>query len=161
MSETFAAPSAPAPAGIALDRALASLRKLEPAARAFWIHDLDAFAARAARLRAAFAPLRAHLAYALKANGLPALVRAACAAGLEADAGSLGELALAETCGFPRERRTLSGNGRTPEEAAWAASRGVATVSADHVGELDLLEEAAARGRRARCAWRCASTPAS
>ena len=135
--------AAPAPGGIALDRALASLRTLEPAARAFWIYDLDAFAARAGRLRAAFAPLSAHLAYALKANGLPALVRAACAAGLEADAGSLGELGLAKHCGFPAARRTLSGNGRTPEEAAWAATHGVARISADHVGELERLEQAA------------------
>jgi diaminopimelate decarboxylase len=134
---------APVPGGIPLDEALAALRTLEPSARAFWIHDLDAFAARAARLRAAFAPLNAHLAYALKANGLPALVRAACAAGLEADAGSLGELVLAEHGGFPAARRTLSGNGRTIEEAAWIASRGVAMVSADHVGELDLLDAAA------------------
>jgi diaminopimelate decarboxylase len=145
MNDRTPYPAAPAPGDITLDRALAALRTLEPAARAFWIHDLDAFAARAARLRAALAPLRAHVAYALKANGLPALVRAACAAGLECDAGSLGELALAEACGFPALRRTLSGNGRTPEEAAWAATRGVAMVSADHVGELDLLEEAAAR----------------
>ena len=143
MSESPNATPAPAPGGIALNRALAALRTLEPHARAFWIHDLDAFAARAARLRAAFAPLSEHLAYALKANGLPALVRAACAAGLEADAGSLGELALAEACGFPAARRTLSGNGRTSEEAAWAAVHGVAAISADHVGELDLLEAAA------------------
>jgi diaminopimelate decarboxylase len=137
--------AAPEPGGIPLDRALAALRALDPAARAFWIHDLDAFAARAARLRAAFAPLGGRLAFALKANGLPAVARAAHAAGLEADAGSLGELALAEAAGFGRERRTLSGNGRTPEEAAWVAAHGVEAVSADHVGELDLLEEAAAR----------------
>ena len=134
---------APTPGGVALDRALAALRTLEPAARAFWIHDLDAFAARAARMRAAFAPMRAHLAYALKANGLPALVRAASAAGLDADAGSLGELVLADACGFAAPRRTLSGNGRTIEEAAWVARHGVARVSADHVGELDLFEQAA------------------
>ncbi len=129
--------------GVPLDQAHATLRSLEPHARAFWIHDLDAFAARAARLQRAFAPLGAHLAYALKANGLPALVRAASAAGLEADAGSLGELVLAERCGFDAPRRTLSGNGHTPEEAEWVARHGVAMVSADHVGELDLLEQAA------------------
>ena len=148
-------PAAPAPGGIPLDRALAALRTLDASARAFWIHDLDAFVARAARLRAAFAPFAAHLAYALKANGLPALVRAACAAGLDADAGSLGELALAEHAGFSAARRTLSGNGRTPEEAAWAARRGVAAVSADHVGELDLLDAAAgAAGTTLRVALR-------
>lgn len=146
---------APVPGGLALGRAHAALRRADPAARAFWIHDLDAFAARAARLRAAFAPLGAHLAYALKANGLPALVRGACAAGLEADAGSLGELALAERCGFGAARRTLSGNGRTPEEAAWVAAHGIAMVSADHVGELDLLEQAARdAGRTVRVALR-------
>jgi diaminopimelate decarboxylase len=130
--------------GIPLDSLLASLREREPAARAFWAYDLDGFGARAARLRAALAPLGAHAAYALKANGLPALARAAAAAGLDADAGSLGELALAEHAGFGAERRTLSGNGRTREEAEWAATRGVAVVSADHVGELDLLDRAAA-----------------
>lgn len=130
--------------GVPLAAMLGSLRALEPAARAFWAYDLDGFAGRAQRLLRAFEPLGAHVAYALKANGLPALARAAAAAGLDADAGSLGELVLAEHAGFAGPRRTLSGNGRTPEEAAWAATRGVAVVSADHVGELDLLERAAA-----------------
>lgn len=141
--------------GVTLEAMHASLRELEPSARAFWAYDLDAFAARAARLRAALAPLGSHAAYALKANGLPALVRAAAAASLDADAGSLGELALAEHAGFGPGRRTLSGNGRTPEEAAWAATRGVAVVSADHVGELELLEREAARaGAKVRVALR-------
>lgn len=131
--------------GVPLEAMHALLRARDPAARAFWAYDLDGFAARAARLRAALAPLGSHVAYALKANGLPALARAAAAAGLDADAGSLGELALAEHAGFGAARRTLSGNGRTREEADWAATRGVAVVSADHVGELDLLETAAAR----------------
>jgi diaminopimelate decarboxylase len=134
--------------GVPIESALASLRALDPAARAFWMYDLDAFAARAARLRAALAPLGSHVAYALKANGLPALARCAAASGLEADAGSLGELFLAERAGFAAARRTLSGNGRTPEEADWAVTHGVAVVSADHVGELDLLERAAARASR-------------
>jgi len=124
-------------------RALAALRRVEPAARAYWLYDLDAFAARAARVRTALAPLEAGVAYALKANGLPAIARAARAAGLDADAGSLGELALAAHAGFDASRRTLSGNGRTPEEAAWIARHGVAMVSADSVGELELLEAAA------------------
>ncbi|MCC6349638.1 MAG: diaminopimelate decarboxylase [Candidatus Eisenbacteria bacterium] len=141
--------------GVPLDELLASLRRRDPAARAFWAYDLDAFTARAHRLLAALAPLGAHAAYALKANGLPALARTAAAAGLDADAGSLGELALAGHAGFGPGRRTLSGNGRTREEADWAATHGVAFVSADHVGELDLLEDAAARsGAKLRVALR-------
>lgn len=130
--------------GIALTDALARLRRLEPQARAFWIYDLDALRARAARLLAAFAPQGVHVAYALKANGCPALVRIAREAGLHADAGSLGELMLAAACGYDAQRLTLSGNGRTLEEAAWVCAHGVSAVSADHVGELDLLQAASA-----------------
>ena len=130
--------------GIVPARAMARLRAVDAHARAFWLYDLDAFATRAKRLLTAFAPLGSHLAYALKANGLPALVRAAHAAGLAADAGSLGELELARACGFAAAQRTLSGNGHTFEEATWVAQHGVAVVSADHVAELEVLQRAVA-----------------
>jgi len=141
--------------GVPLGRVLPALRALEPQARACWVYDLDAFGARAARFRAAFAPLAPLIAYAIKANGLPALLEAAHRAGLGADAGSLGELELAQGAGFGPAQRALNGNGRTAEEAAWVARRGVALVNADHVPELDLLErEAAAAGTRVRVALR-------
>lgn len=130
--------------GIALDDALAALRRHDPSARAFWLYDVDAFRARAARLLGAFGREGVHVAYALKANGCGALVRAARESGLDADAGSIGELELAAAYGYDAAHLTLSGNGRTREEAAWVCARGVAAVSADHVGELDLLEGAAA-----------------
>ncbi len=145
--------------GVAPVAALAALRRLEPATRAFWLTDLDAFAARARRLVAAFATLESpggvRLAYALKANALPALLARAAAEGLAADCGSLGELVAAGRAGFGAARRTLTGNGRTSEEAAWAAREGVAFVSADAVGELDLLNDAAhAAGTRVSVALR-------
>ncbi len=138
-----------------LARAHALLNRVAPGSRAFWFYDLDALAARAARLVAALVPLEPRIAYALKANGLPAIARTLREAGLNADAGSLGELLLAERCGFDAAHRTLSGNGRTPEEAAWVAEHGVAAVSADLPDELDLLEACAARtGARLRVALR-------
>ena len=120
------------------------LRAAHPSARAFWFLDLDMVAARAQRLRSSLSILNPRIAYALKANGLPALARVLRECGLHADAGSLGELLLAREGGFDAAHRTLSGNGRTPEEAEWAARHGVAAVSADHPAELDLLEQAAA-----------------
>jgi len=136
-------------------RAHALLNAHTPASRAFWLYDLDAIAERAARVRTALSPLLPKISYALKANGLPAIIRVMREAGLDVDAGSLGELELAAACGFDASHRTLSGNGRTPEEAAWAAAHGVAQVSADHPGELDLLEIAAARAHtRVRVALR-------
>ena len=126
----------------------ARLAARHPGARAFWWLDLDAVRARAETLREAFAPLHPRMAYALKANGLPALVRVVRESGLHVDAGSLGELELARACGLDAAHRTLSGNGRTPEEADWVAQHGVAMVSADHPGELDLLQAAASRRDR-------------
>lgn len=138
-----------------LARAHAALNAQHPGTRAFWLYDLDHVRARAAHLKHHLNPLRPRVHYALKANGLPALVRALREAGLGADAGSLGELELARSCGFPSGARTLSGNGRTPEEAAWAARHGVEAVSADTSDELHLLErEAASVGVRMNVALR-------
>jgi diaminopimelate decarboxylase len=152
------ADSAASPAAFAtgtIARAHAALGRLEPGARAFWLYDLDALEARARRLARAFAPLAAVHAYALKANALPALIARVHATGLAAEAGSLGELALAHAAGFPAAKRVLNGNGRTREEATWVADHGVHSVNADHVGELDLLEAVAARaGARVRVALR-------
>jgi len=140
---------------LALARAHAALNAAHPGSRAFWFTDLDAVRARAEHLKYHLKSLRPRLHYALKANGLPAIARALREVGLGADAGSLGELELARACGFPAGGRTLSGNGRTPEEAEWVVRHGVEAVSADHPGELDLLERVAARaGARVRVALR-------
>ena len=130
--------------GVALARVLPALRALEPEARACWAYDLDAFTARARRMVSAFAPLGARVAQALKANALPVLLERAREAGLAAEAGSLGELRIADALGFAADQRILNGNGRSPEEAAWVATHGAHSVNADHLGELDLLERAAA-----------------
>ena len=138
-----------------LVRAFRALNARTPGTRAFWLYDLDAIRARAEALKHHFKSLSPRIAYALKANGLPAIARALHDCGLGADAGSLGELELARVCGFPAGARTLSGNGRTAEEAAWVARHGVETVSADAPQELGLLErEAAKAGTRLRVALR-------
>ena len=138
----------PAAGGVALERAFAALRVLEPGCHACYVYDLDALEARARRFRAAFAALDPLTAFALKANGLPAVLERLRGAGVGAEAGSLGELELAAACGCAAEMRVLNGNGRTPEEAEWAARQGVHSVNADHVAELDLLERAAAAHAR-------------
>ena len=58
--------------------------------------------------------------------------------------GVAGRAGAGAAAGFGAERRILNGNGKTPEELDWAAWRGVALLNADHVGELDVLERAAA-----------------
>jgi diaminopimelate decarboxylase len=131
--------------GVPLDRAFAALRTVEPQAHACWVYDLDALEARARRFRAAFEALAPLAALAIKSNALPALLERARAAGLGAEAGSLGELEIARAAGFGAGARVLNGNGRTREEAAWVVREGVHSVNADAVEELDLLEREAAR----------------
>ena len=141
--------------GVSLERALESLRRLEPSARAFYAYDLDAIETRIQRFRGAFAPLGALCAYAIKANALPAILEVLNGQGAGAEAGSVGELELAAATGFSAGRRLLNGNGRTREEAEWAARRGVHSINADHVSELDLIEDVASReGRSVRVALR-------
>jgi diaminopimelate decarboxylase len=141
--------------GVPLDRVLPALRRADAGARACWVYDLDALESRARRMRTAFAPISAHIAYALKANSLPALLATLRDAGLSAEAGSLGELEQAARAGFAASDMVLNGNGRTPEEAAWAAAHGIHSVNADSIEELELLEASAARaGRTLRVALR-------
>jgi diaminopimelate decarboxylase len=138
-----------------LVRAHRALTARTPGTHAFWFYDLDAIRDRAAALKHHLKSLAPRLSYALKANGLPAIARTLHDCGFGADAGSLGELELARACGFPAGARTLSGNGRTSEEAAWVAHHGVEAVSADAPQELELLEREAARaGVRLRIALR-------
>lgn len=141
--------------GLPLDRLFERLERLEPRADGCYVYDLDMVAARARAFAAAVAPVRGFAAYALKANGLPALLERLEREGFGADAGSLGELALADAAGFAGERTLLNGNGRDAAEAEWAVTRGLRLVNADLVEELDLLERAAARhDRRLRVALR-------
>ncbi len=141
--------------GVPLDRVFAGLARLEPAADACYAYDLDAIAARARAFGRAFEAVSAFAAYAMKANGLPALLERLAREGFGADAGSLGELELAAAAGFPPGHTVLNGNGRTAAEADRAAARGLRLVNADLVEELDLLEAACARhDRRLRVALR-------
>ena len=141
--------------GVALDRVLPALRRLEPGAAACWVYDLDLIEARARRFQAAFGPFGVRSAYALKANALPSLLARVRRAGLAAEAGSIGELRIAQRAGFAAADRILNGNGRTDAEAAFAAHEGVHSINADHIDELTLLDQHAARaGVRVRVALR-------
>ena len=155
MSASPRALEAPLIGGVALDRAFAALRRLEPGTHACWCYDLDALEARARRLQAAFVALEPLAAYALKANALPALLESLRSTGLGAEAGSIGELEAAAASGFPAAGRVLNGNGRTAEEAEWVVREGVHSINGDSAAELELLERHAARaGGRVRVALR-------
>jgi len=76
------------------------MRRVDPGVHAFYLYDLDALATRARRFRDAFSGVNALAAYAVKANGLPAILDCLCLQGVGAEAGSVGELELAVASGF-------------------------------------------------------------
>lgn len=129
--------------GLPLDRLFKAVRTREPLAEAFYAYDLDLVAQRARTFQRAMSGVDAFAAYALKANGLPHLLEHLNALEFGADAGSLGELVLAEAAGFPGARTVLNGNARSQAEAEHAAARGLRHVNVDLPEELDLLERAA------------------
>lgn len=146
--QTAQAPDQPAPP-LSLEPASIDLVDLaERFGTPAYVYDLDLVAARAAALRAILPPTW-DLAYALKANPAPPLLRHLAAAGLGADVASLGEFRAALVAGFPAGRIVVTGPGKRDVELQAAVEAGVRAVTVESSGEFARLERfAAAAGKR-------------
>ena len=102
-----------------------------------YVTDLDAAVA-AARDWTAVLPAGALVAYAVKANPDPALLRRLADDGFGAEVVGPVELALALRAGVPPERIVVNGVGQTDDDLADAARTG-ALVNAESLGALDAL----------------------
>ncbi len=119
----------------------------------FYVYSLDAVLQRARAFQQAFP--RAWLAFALKANRHPPLLRALAAAGLGADVVSLGEWRAALAAGFPPARIVVNGNAKSDALLRAAIAAGAASINLDAAEELPRVVDAArAVGRRAAVAVR-------
>ena len=108
---------------------------------------------RARAFRAAFP--QALVAFALKANRQPALLRALAGWGLGADVVSLGEWRAARAAGFPPARVVVNGNAKSDALLRAAIAEGAHSLNLDAAEEVPRLVAAArAVGRRARVAVR-------
>ncbi len=95
-------------------------------------------------------PARSLVAYAMKANGSPAILRLLAGLGAGADVVSGGELYWALRCGIPAERIVMSGVGKRDDEIAAAIDAGIRAIHVESEPELDVVADLArARGRRA------------
>ena len=122
-----------------------------------YVYSAPVVQGRLAALQAAFAacgyPYAMH--YALKANSALGLVRLVRAAGADADANSIGEIAVAQRAGFRPDQIVFTGVGKSPEELSRAVALDLKTINAESEGELDRLDAIAqAQGRRVRVALR-------
>lgn len=105
--------------------------------------DLDVLDATIAEFEAACAPHNIAIAYAGKALLITALASYLARTSLKLDVCSLGELLTAERAGFPADRVTLHGCGKTDAELQAAIDRRVGTIVVDNLDELARLGELA------------------
>jgi diaminopimelate decarboxylase len=111
-----------------------------------YVTDLDAAVERA-RAWSAVVPAGGLVAYAVKANPDPALLRRLAGEGIGAEVVGPVELALATRAGIPAERIVVNGVGQTDADLAAALAAG-ALVNAESLGAVDaLLGAGMAEGR--------------
>ena len=102
-----------------------------------------------ASVASALAPNRALIAYAMKANGNPAVVRLLASLGAGADVVSGGELYWALASGVPADRIVMSGVGKSDAEIAAAIDARIRAIHVESEPELDVIESIArSRGVR-------------
>ena len=95
-----------------------------------YVYDVDAIAAEARELRAAFDGHPHLVAYAVKANSAGPIVRALAGEGCGADVVSGAELLVALGCGIDPERIVYSGVAKSDDEIDRALSCGPRGISA-------------------------------
>jgi len=116
-----------------------------------YLTDLDTAATNLAAYRDAFP--RALIAYAVKANPDPQLLRRLAGEGAGAEVVTAVELALARRAGIPAERIVMNGVGKRDEELHLALGAG-AVISAESLEELATLLPLAADHANARIGLR-------
>ncbi len=104
-----------------------------------WVMSAGTLRIRLAAIQAAFAPLGAHIHYAVKANDHLAVLRVMAAGGAGADVVSGGELRRALLAGVPPGRIVFSGVGKTATELLDAAQAGIAQVNVESAEELAMV----------------------
>jgi diaminopimelate decarboxylase len=123
-----------------------------------YVYDLDAIAAEARALDAAFDGAPHLVAYAVKANTAGAIVRAIAGEGCGADVVSGAELEVALACGIAPDKIVYSGVAKRDAEldrAVACGARGIGAIQIESVEEIARVEaRARAAGRKVRVSIR-------
>ncbi len=103
-----------------------------------FVYDLDVVTARVRLLRHALPP-SVDLAYAVKSNPSPAVLRHLAGLGVGADIASAGELVAVTRTGFDLRSVVFTGPGKTDAEIAAAVRANVRAVTIESVEEVEVL----------------------
>src|SRR3954447_638960 len=108
-----------------------------------YIYDEQTIRAQARRVRNAFTSAYgdAHVVYAAKAFGSPAIIQILRDEGLGLDVVSEGELRAGLRAGMPTELMTFHGNNKSRTELIAALKAGVDHIAVDNLEEISLLGE--------------------
>ncbi|HEX5135421.1 MAG TPA: diaminopimelate decarboxylase [Planctomycetota bacterium] len=96
------------------------------------------------RLKEAFAEIRPHIGYAVKANGNLAILRLLAEEGARFDVVSRGEIFRVLRAGVDPSRIDFEGPGKRKDEIEYALDRKVRILNVESEAELDLIDEVAA-----------------
>jgi diaminopimelate decarboxylase len=120
-----------------------------------YVYDVDAIAAEARALEAAFEGAPHLVAYAVKANSAGPVVRALAREGCGADVVSAAEMLLAIACDVPPSRIVFSGVAKTDDEIDRAIGARIGAIQVESVEELQRVAARAAHAStRVRVALR-------
>jgi diaminopimelate decarboxylase len=98
---------------------------------------------------------KAHVFYAMKANGNLGVLKTLAALGAGVDTVSEGEVRKALAAGFPASKIVFSGVGKSESELRFAVEAGIYQVNIETEGELDLLARVASSlGKRQEAVFR-------
>ncbi|MCL2777110.1 MAG: diaminopimelate decarboxylase [Polyangiaceae bacterium] len=114
-----------------------------------YVYDVDAMANEARCLEASFGGAPHLVAYAVKANSAPPIVRALAAEGCGADVVSGGELALALRLGIAPSKIVYSGVAKQNDEIDRAIAAGPEGIGAIHVESVEEITRIGARAKEA------------
>ena len=123
-----------------------------------WVISAGTLRARLAALQDAFAPLNAHVHYAVKANDHLAVLGLMREGGAGADVVSQGELLRAQQAGIGASKIVFSGVGKTPSDLGRGGRRGYRPDQRGIGGGADHALRGCRRPWAARRGWRCGST---
>lgn len=112
-----------------------------------FVYDLGVIAARVAMLREAL-PEGVDVAFAVKANPSPAVLRQLARLSVGADIASGGELAAVTRAGFDLRRVVMTGPGKTDAEIGAAVRAGIRAITIESLEEIGVLLDLASLAGR-------------
>lgn len=131
------------------------LKKIQERETPFYYYDMSLLGDTLREINEARDGRNIHAHYAVKANSNPEILRTIAGAGLGADCVSGGEIALALEAGFPPEKISYAGVGKTDREIRLGLSAGIGYFNVESIEELEIIATLAKEmGKKAPVALR-------